>query len=57
MSTHDFQRRQVIRTATGLALAPALGLGSAYAQSEENKVVVGTWGGDYQKLLQRIVNP
>lgn len=57
MSTHDFQRRQLIRSATGLALAPTLGLSTAYAQSDEKKVVVGTWGGDYQKLLQRIVNP
>jgi putative spermidine/putrescine transport system substrate-binding protein len=37
--------------------ASALPLFSRDLLAQESNVVVGTWGGDYQNLLQKIVNP
>jgi len=50
-------RRGFLKTASGLALAPALPLIPGAAFAAENDVVVGTWGGDYQNLLQQIISP
>lgn len=52
------KRRSLLKTASGLLMAPALPLIlSRQALAQENTVTVGTWGGDYQNLLQKIVNP
>jgi len=50
-------RRGFLKTASGLALAPALPLIPAAAFAAEDNLVVGTWGGDYQNLLQQIISP
>jgi putative spermidine/putrescine transport system substrate-binding protein len=55
--THDSRRRTLLQGAAGAALIPALGLTSREARANDNQVIVGTWGGDYQNLLQKIVNP
>lgn len=46
-------RRNFLKTASGLLMAPSLGLvvGEAHAAAACPSVVVGTWGGDYQNLL------
>ncbi|RXT54729.1 hypothetical protein B6S44_14020 [Bosea sp. Tri-44] len=49
MKTID--RRDILKAAGAAALLPALG-GAAQAQSG-GKVVVGTWGGDYARLLTK----
>lgn len=56
MNNNIVNRRHFLKTATGLALAPALaGLpGLAHAADD---LVVGTWGGDYQNLLQQFISP
>lgn len=43
--------------ASSLALAPALPLIPLSARAADNDVVVGTWGGDYQNLLQKFIGP
>lgn len=47
-------RRTFLKAASGLMLAPTLGLAtrSALAAAACPDVVVGTWGGDYQNLLE-----
>ncbi len=57
MKATNQTRRSLLKTATGLILAPALPLAARNALAQEANVVVGTWGGDYQNLLQKIVNP
>ncbi len=47
----QFKRRQILQYAA--TSATALWLGSAFAQQQ--RVVVGTWGGDYAKLLTKNV--
>lgn len=51
------RRRRFLTTASGVALAPVLSVvhGSAFAADKD--LVVGTWGGDYQNLLQQIIVP
>lgn len=53
--THRITRRQFLKTTSGLALAPALGLEAMSARAALScpSVVVGTWGGDYLNLLQK----
>ena len=48
---HQLKRRQILQV--GATSATALWLGSALAQQQ--RVVVGTWGGDYGKLLTKNV--
>ena len=57
MQEKNLNRRGFIKTASGLALAPALGWLPGMAHAAEKEIVVGTWGGDYQNLLQQIINP
>ncbi|ANN75931.1 extracellular solute-binding protein [Bordetella flabilis] len=57
MNHRGIQRRSFLKTASGLALAPALPLVPALAQAAGKEVVVGTWGGDYQNLLQQYISP
>jgi len=50
---YEISRRGVLRGAAALAGAAALGgSGSALAQAK-GKIVVGTWGGDYARLLTK----
>ena len=53
--THALNRRSFLKTASGLVIAPALGLDalSAHAAAACPNVVVGTWGGDYLNLLEQ----
>lgn len=53
--THALNRRSFLKTASGLVLAPAVGLDalSAHAAEACPNVVVGTWGGDYLNLLEQ----
>jgi putative spermidine/putrescine transport system substrate-binding protein len=50
----SIDRRSFLKAASGLLLSPALGLAAqqAHAAAACPDVVVGTWGGDYQNLLQ-----
>ncbi|MFF7058569.1 ABC transporter substrate-binding protein [Achromobacter spanius] len=57
MQEKNLTRRGFIKSASGLALAPALGWVPGMAHAAEKQIVVGTWGGDYQNLLQQIINP
>lgn len=46
-------RRRFLKLSSGLALAPALGAASFPARAADAAhVTVGTWGGDYQALLE-----
>ena len=40
---------------TALAASAALGLGWPRAHAASGPVIVGTWGGDYQNLLQKYI--
>ncbi len=57
MSSPNTTRRQLLKTASGLLLLPTAPLLANKAMAEGTDVVVGTWGGDYQNLLLKIVNP
>lgn len=57
MYTRDLKRRSLLKMASSLALAPALPLIPLSARAADNDVVVGTWGGDYQNLLQKFIAP
>jgi putative spermidine/putrescine transport system substrate-binding protein len=57
MHSNDLKRRNLLKMASGLALAPALPLIPLSARAADNDVVVGTWGGDYQNLLQQFIGP
>ena len=57
MHHKTLNRRGFISTASGLALAPALGALTGTAHAADGDLVVGTWGGDYQNLLQQIIDP
>src|SRR5689334_18842416 len=46
-------RRDVLKAAGVLAGATALGLPSAARAQAKGKIVVGTWGGDYARLLNK----
>ena len=53
----NLHRRRFLKMSSGLVLTPALGAGlSAFSGSasaaDTNSVTVGTWGGDYQNLLE-----
>lgn len=50
-------RRIFLKKASCLALAPTLPLISRFAHAAGSEVVVGTWGGDYQNLLQKFIEP
>ena len=50
--TPNANRRQVLAGAAGLASATMFGASTARAQSK-GKIVVGTWGGDYARLLNK----
>jgi putative spermidine/putrescine transport system substrate-binding protein len=47
------RRGALVGLAAGTALAPTLG-GRAHAQ--QGRVVVGTWGGDYARLLDKNID-
>jgi putative spermidine/putrescine transport system substrate-binding protein len=57
---HQFNRRSFLKAAGALAAIPATtaipSLAHAADVSESN-VIVGTWGGDYQRLLQQNIDP
>ncbi|AOB31537.1 ABC transporter substrate-binding protein [Bordetella sp. H567] len=60
MNNTNHRRRRFLATAGGLAAASALGPLAGRAQAAgacTGRVVVGTWGGDYQRLLQENINP
>lgn len=57
MQHETLTRRGFINAASGLALAPALGSLPNVARAADGELVVGTWGGDYQNLLQQLINP
>lgn len=55
-------RRQFLKTASSMALMPLLAGASAQAFAAaggacRGRVIVGTWGGDYQRLLQQNIDP
>lgn len=52
-------RRDFIKTAGYIALtASVVGVPKAFANTcSDNKLIVGTWGGDYQRLLQQNIDP
>ena len=57
MQEKNLTRRGFIKTASGLALAPALGWVPGMAHAAEKEIVVGTWGGDYQNLCLLYTSP
>ena len=57
MNAKGIDRRNFMKAASGLALAPALPLIPGLAQAAGSDLVVGTWGGDYQTLLQKFIQP
>jgi putative spermidine/putrescine transport system substrate-binding protein len=57
MQATTFKRRTFLKSSSGLLLASALPIFGREAFAQDSNVVVGTWGGDYQNLLQKIVNP
>ncbi|NYT37958.1 ABC transporter substrate-binding protein [Allopusillimonas soli] len=54
---HKSNRRSFLKKAGGLALAPALPLIPGFAHAADGELIVGTWGGDYQNLLQKFIEP
>lgn len=57
MQHKNLTRRGFVHAASGVALAPALASLTSLAGAAESDLVVGTWGGDYQNLLQEFINP
>jgi len=57
MDTKSLDRRGFIKQASALALAPALPMIPGFAQAAGSDVIVGTWGGDYQMLLKKFIEP
>jgi putative spermidine/putrescine transport system substrate-binding protein len=57
MQATTFKRRTFLKSSSGLLLASALPIFGREAFAQDANVIVGTWGGDYQNLLQKIVNP
>ncbi|ALM82164.1 ABC transporter substrate-binding protein [Bordetella sp. N] len=57
MQSRHRDRRTFLKSAAGLALAPALPLVPGMARAAGGDVVVGTWGGDYQNFLQQFIGP
>jgi putative spermidine/putrescine transport system substrate-binding protein len=57
MNHENLRRRRFLKTAGALSLAPALPLLPGLARAAGKEVVVGTWGGDYQNLLQQYISP
>lgn len=57
MNTRGMHRRDFLKTAAGLGLASTLPIVPGLARAASGDVVVGTWGGDYQNLLQQIISP
>lgn len=53
----NFTRRNFIKAASSLSLATTLPSVSWAAGSCDKDIVVGTWGGDYQRLLQQYIDP
>src|SRR3546814_14352979 len=49
--------RSFLKTASSSLLLPAFGLGAGNAMAAENKVVIGTWGGDYENFLRKAIEP
>lgn len=56
-NTNNLKRRDLLKIGSGLAVAPALSLAPSLARAADNDVVVGTWGGDYENLLQKFIAP
>jgi len=60
MTAMNDQRRRFLRSTGALVAASALGplaLKAKAAGACSGQVVVGTWGGDYQRLLQQNIDP
>lgn len=57
MQSTNSKRRSFIKSSSTLLAASALPFISRDILAQESNVIVGTWGGDYQNLLQKIVNP
>jgi len=60
VSMNKYDRRSFLKTAGAMAAIPAVASisGLAYAaDAAESNVVIGTWGGDYQRLLQQHIDP
>lgn len=58
MSKNRFsQRRDFLKSASILTLAPAIPMIPGLARASDSQIVVGTWGGDYQRLLQEYIAP
>jgi putative spermidine/putrescine transport system substrate-binding protein len=57
MYTQNLKRRSFLKQTAGLALTPALSAIPGFAHAAESNVVVGTWGGDYENLLQKFIEP
>ncbi len=52
---HRHDRRTFLKTTSGLLLGPALGMSAITARAAAScpDVIVGTWGGDYETLLEK----
>lgn len=50
-------RRHFLKTTAGAAAIPALAMLPGVSHAAGGQVIVGTWGGDYQVLLQNSVSP
>lgn len=57
MQSTNMKRRSFLQSSSALLAASGLPLLSGNVLAQESNVIVGTWGGDYQNLLQKIVNP
>src|SRR3546814_18119877 len=56
-NAHNQGRRRFLKTASSSLLLPAFGLGAGNAMAAENKVVIGTWGGDYENFPRKAIEP
>lgn len=57
MDSDRTNRRRFLGQASGLALASSLPVIPGLARAAGSDLVVGTWGGDYQDLLQKYIEP
>lgn len=57
MTSNNADRRDFLKAAAGLGLAATLPMVPGLSRAAGGSVVVGTWGGDYENLLQQIISP
>jgi len=56
MKTRSTSRRQVLKGAAALTATGLAGLPTGAGAQGKGKVVIGTWGGDYARLLNKNID-